>query len=54
MKKTVGLRVNTDKTKLMMARNCGQADNIVVDGKNTGIVADFCYLGSVILKHQFV
>jgi len=31
----------------MVVGNCGQADNIVIDRKNIGIVADFCYAGSV-------
>jgi len=42
-----GIGLRTNKTKLMVVENCGQADNIVIDRKNIGIVADFCYAGSV-------
>jgi hypothetical protein len=45
---SVGLRINSGKTKLMVVGNMGTPQIIMVDGKQVEEVDEFCYLGSVI------
>jgi len=45
---TVGLRINADKTKLMVVGHMGDEQNITAGGKQVESVEEFCYLGSVI------
>jgi len=46
---SVGLRINADKTKLMIAGNMGASQTITAGGKQ---MEDFCYLGSVISNNS--
>ena len=45
---TVGLRINADKTKVMVIGVQGQTQAVKVEGKPVEEVSEFCYLGSVI------
>jgi hypothetical protein len=47
---TVGLRINADKTKVMMTGVQGQTQAIQAGGKPVEEVNEFCYLGSVIAR----
>jgi len=44
----VGLRINADKTKLMVVGNMSDKRCIMAEGQIIEIVEEFCYLGSVI------
>jgi hypothetical protein len=47
---TIGLRINADKTKLMVIGECGETRRVQAGGKAIEEVEEFCYLGSVIAK----
>jgi len=49
---SVGLRINADKTKLMIAGNMGTSQTITAGGKQIEEIEDFCYLGSVISNNS--
>jgi Reverse transcriptase (RNA-dependent DNA polymerase) len=49
---TVGLRINADKTKLMVVGNIEQAQSITAGGKQMETVEEFYYLGSLISNNS--
>jgi len=48
---TVGLRINADKTKVMVIGVKGQTQAVLVGGKPVEEVSEFCYLGSIITRN---